>query len=121
MTTTLDKPLQPGEFLPPAAERTARTGRTWLVNVLAILVALVIGALLMIFSDDNVRASLGYVFTAPGDFFSNSWSVVSNAYTAMFEGAIFNFSNDGSVAGIFGPISSTVTTAAPLICAGLGI
>ncbi|HEY2697745.1 MAG TPA: hypothetical protein VGJ45_19955 [Pseudonocardiaceae bacterium] len=126
MTTTVEQPpsggqpLQPGEFL-PRDERKPRTGRTWLVNVLAILVALVIGALLMIFSDDNVRASLSYVFTSPGDFFSNSWSVVSSAYTAMFEGAIFNFSNDGSVAGIFGPISSTVTTAAPLICAGLGI
>ncbi|HEY4020674.1 MAG TPA: hypothetical protein VGM75_18420, partial [Pseudonocardiaceae bacterium] len=119
MTTTVEKPLPQGEFL--TTERKPRTGRTWLVNVLAILVALVIGALLMIFSDDNVRASLGYVFTAPGDFFRSSWSVVSGAYSAMFSGAVYDFSNNGSVAGIFGPISSTVTTAAPLICAGLGI
>ena len=121
MSTTVDKPLPPEEFLPRPEQRRPRTGRTWLVTVLAIVVALVIGALLMIFSDDKVRATLGYVFTSPGDFFTDSWAVVSDAYSAMFSGAIFDFGNNGSVAGIFGPISSTVSTAAPLICAGLGI
>ncbi len=120
MTTTLDKPLPQGEFLPPPRERSAPS-RTWLVNLLAIVVALVIGGLLMIFSDDGVRSSLGYVFTSPGDFFSNSWHVVSGAYSAMFSGAIYQFGNDGSLGGILGPISTTVYTAAPLICAGLGI
>jgi simple sugar transport system permease protein len=105
----------------PAVEQRRVRSDTWLVTLLAIVVALVIGALLMIFSDDQVRTDLGYFFAAPGDFFADAWRVVSTAYEAMFSGAVYNVHNDGSAAGIFGPIASTLYTSAPLICAGLGI
>ncbi|MBO0840757.1 MAG: hypothetical protein J2O49_08060, partial [Sciscionella sp.] len=105
------------EFLPAKRQRSDN----WLVTVLAVVVALLLGAVLMILSDDKVRADLGYFFAAPGDFFADAWNVVSTAYGAMFSGAIFDFSNDGSIGGILGPISSTTFAAAPLICAGLGI
>jgi simple sugar transport system permease protein len=94
---------------------------TWLVTVLAVVLALVLGGLLMIFSNERVQTALPYVFDSPGDFFTEAWTVVSDAYSAMFTGAIFDVANDGSLAGILGPLSNTVFTATPLICAGLGV
>ncbi|MGH3632137.1 MAG: ABC transporter permease subunit, partial [Sciscionella sp.] len=118
MTAVTEKPAPVAR--PAEPDRRTRGG-SGLVTLLAIVVAMVIGGILMIFSDDRVRASLGYFFAAPGNFFAYSWQVVSGAYEAMFAGAIFNVGNDGSLAGILGPISTTVYTAAPLICAGLGV
>jgi ABC-type uncharacterized transport system permease subunit len=118
MTAAVQTPAPTEEFLP---EKKKPRGDTWLVSLLAVLVSLVVGALLMIFSDSGVQGTLSYVFNSPGDFFSQSWHVVSSAYTAMFDGAVFNTANDGTANGIFGPISQTVYTATPLICAALGI
>jgi simple sugar transport system permease protein len=119
MTTTLESPQAPAEeFLPKAKPPR---GDTWLVTLLAIVVALVLGGLLMIFTDSTVQSDLPYLFGSPGYFFADSWHVISSAYAAMFSGAVFNVHNDGSLAGVLGPIVNTLYTAAPLICAGLGI
>jgi simple sugar transport system permease protein len=91
------------------------------VTLLAIVLALVIGGVLMALSDSTVRSDFGFFFQHPSDALSDSWYTVRDAYRALFEGAFYNPSNDGSVDGIFGPIAGTVYTAAPLICAGLGI
>jgi ABC-type uncharacterized transport system permease subunit len=118
MTATVEKPAAPGAFLP---EERPQRGDGWLVTLLAVVAALVLGGLLMIFTDSTVQADLGYFFAAPGDFFVDAWHVVSTAYEAMFSGAIFNFGNDGTLSGVLGPLSDTAHSAAPLICAGLGI
>ncbi len=116
-STTAQRSAPAGTSAPTRPKRSD----TWLVTALAVLVALAAGAVLMIFSDDQVREDLTYLLTSPSDFFVDSWRVVSTAYEAMFSGAVYNVDNDGSLAGILGPISNTVFTAGPLICAGLGI
>jgi simple sugar transport system permease protein len=118
MTATVERPAGPAHALP--RQRTRR-GDGWLVTVLSVVVALVLGGLLMIFTDPTVQGDLGYFFAAPGDFFADSWHVVSTAYEAMFSGAIFDVHNDGTLTGVLGPLSNTAKAAAPLICAGLGI
>jgi ABC-type uncharacterized transport system permease subunit len=119
MTSTVAAPAAPPEEFLPAPR--AKRGDTWLVTVLAIVVALVLGGLLMIFTDSTSLGDLPYLFGSPGAFFGDAWHIVSASYQAMFSGAIYNPGNDGTLAGILGPISDTVYTAAPLICAGLGI
>jgi ABC-type uncharacterized transport system permease subunit len=121
VTTTGIEPVTEAPAEAPEQRPRRERSDTWLVTLLAIVIALVLGGLLMIFSDDTVRRDLGYFFASPSDFFKDSWYTVRDAYKALFEGSIYNFSNDGTTAGIWGPITGTVYKAAPLICAGLGI
>ena len=88
---------------------------TWLPTVVETLVAiglaLLIGAVLIAFSDQEVIETLPYIFSYPQDFFRESWEAISTSYAALVKGAV------GS-----GPaIGTTVERAAPLICAGLGV
>ncbi len=80
-------------------------------TVAAIVLAFLVGALLMIVSDTEVRNTFSYFFARPGDALSASWDKVSSAYAALISGSI----------GGWGPISETTAQAAPLICAGLGV
>jgi ABC-type uncharacterized transport system permease subunit len=82
-----------------------------LVIVLAVFTALVVGAVLIVFSDESVLSTWGYFFAAPGDALSASWDAVSAAYGALFSGAF----------GGGGPLSETIVAATPLMLAGLGI
>jgi ABC-type uncharacterized transport system permease subunit len=84
---------------------------TVLVIVLAIFTALVVGAVLIVFSDESVLSAWGYFFAAPGDALSASWDAVTAAYGALFSGAF----------GGSGPLSETIVAATPLMFAGLGI
>jgi ABC-type uncharacterized transport system permease subunit len=120
MTATVEQPTQQPAASGEPAERRKR-GDGFLVTVLAVVVALVLGGLLMIFTDSTVQSDLGFFFAAPGFFFADAWHVVETAYSAMFSGAVYNVNNDGTLTGILGPLSNTAQSAAPLICAGLGI
>jgi simple sugar transport system permease protein len=91
-----------------------------LVVFLAILASLVVGALLIIFSSDEVRETSAYFFSRPGDTFAAAWREVSSAYLAMWNGAFFN-GNAGTFAGKIKPFTNTLTSATPLIFAGLGL
>jgi general nucleoside transport system permease protein len=102
-------------------------GSPAVVTILAIFLALVIGGILIVVSDPVVlRAwdSFGY---APGGAFSATWHSVANAYSAMFEGAIFSPGtisaafHGGSIAAIFFPLSLTIFAATPLILTGLAV
>ena len=69
-------------------------GHSVVITILAVFVALLVGAVLIVASDPVVlRAwdSFGY---APGTAFSATWSSVSAAYSALFEGAIFSPGDD---------------------------
>jgi len=90
-------------------------GSGWLVSVLAILVSLVVGGLLIAFTNADFRGALGYFFARPGDALSAGWHAAADAYGALFKGAIFT-SADG-----FKPFAQTLTNATPLIMAGLGV
>jgi simple sugar transport system permease protein len=67
-----------------------------------------------------VQAASGYFFARPGDLLSAIWEAVSGAYTALFQGAVYNFRRPGFADGIK-PLTETLSFATPLIAAGLGV
>lgn len=91
-----------------------------IISVLAVFVAIVVGSIMIAFTDTDVQESAGYFFSRPGDTFAAIWQSVSGAYVALFKGAIYNFSADTFVKGIR-PLTETLKFATPLIAAGLGV
>ena len=91
-----------------------------LVVFLAIVSALVVGALLVVLSDEAVQHASGYFFSRPSDTLSAAWTAISNAYIALFQGSIYNVHAHTFSAGIK-PLTNTLTFSAPLIFAGLGL
>jgi len=96
-------------------------GPSWLVITLAILLALLVGAVLIIVSDSSVTDKYGYFFASPGDAISASWHSVTTAYGAMLKGAIFDPDNASTFTDAIRPITETLTEAIPLIFGGLAI
>ncbi len=102
-------------------------GSSAVVTILAIFLALVVGGVLIIFSDPVVTRAWSSFFAGPGYTLGQTWHAVSYAYSQMFEGAILNPStvsaafHGGSVAAIFYPLSSTCAQATPLILTGLSV
>jgi len=91
-----------------------------LVVFLAVVAALVVGAVLVVSADNAVQDSAGYFFSRPTDLLAAAWSAVSDAYVAMFQGAIYNLQAD-SFSGAIKPLTNSLTFSAPLIFAGLGL
>lgn len=116
--TTETTPPAP-EAAPEQAPRSDAAGssrlQAWIpsvtVTLLAVVLALLIGAVLTALSDDDVLEALGYVGSYPGDFFSRAGSTVWDSYSALVTGSV----------GSGNAISATLERAAPLICAGLGV
>jgi len=98
-----------------------RTGNTALLTLLAFVVAMVIGAVLIALADPDTQAASKYFFSYPWDTFSAGARAVGAGYYALFQGAIFNpdTATNGTLSGIFGPISETLVSATPLILGGL--
>ena len=120
MTTELSvAPAAAG--LPEEPRPAGRRNRSWIVTVLAILLALVIGNLMVVFSDQQVRTDLGYFFSSPGDAIRDGWFTFRDAFIALFEGAIFDPTHASSLSQVFNPISNSIYTATPLIAAGLSV
>ncbi len=90
-----------------------------LVSVLSVLVALLVGALLIILTDKHVTAAASYFFGRPSDTLTAAWDAVSTAYGALFRGATYDPSA-ASLSGQWG-ILETLTQATPLILAGLAV
>ncbi|MCL1906902.1 MAG: ABC transporter permease [Propionibacteriaceae bacterium] len=108
----------------PVDERPTRNwGQTWtkvasssaLTSFLAIVVALLIGAILIAAADSGVQQAGHYLFARPGDFFSALGKSIGGAYSALFEGAIFNSRQ------LFMPLTKTIAYSVPLIFAGLAL
>lgn len=100
----------------PAPEQpSVKSPVSWLPTVVdtvvAIALALVVGAVLIIFSTEEVIDSLGYFFSYPWDFFREAGTAVWEAYAALVDGAV----------GSGTAWRRTIERAAPLICAGLGV
>ncbi|HEY5357239.1 MAG TPA: ABC transporter permease [Streptosporangiaceae bacterium] len=140
----------PDQPAPPAARddggRPPRLGRLMIesivegnsvvVTILALVAAIVVGGLLIAFTDPVVLSAWGSFFAAPGHAIATAWDSAAAAYVAMFEGSIFNphtvaavfqqkslgvaFS-DGTVSQVFNPLSETAVNATPLIFAGLSV
>ncbi|HTZ45583.1 MAG TPA: hypothetical protein VMB79_17115 [Jatrophihabitans sp.] len=107
--------------LPTATPTGRRRNRSWVVTVLAILLALVIGNLMVVFSDQQVRTDLGYFFSSPGDFFNDAWYTFRDAFIALFEGAVFDPNHASTLSDVFGPVTNSIYAATPLILAGLSV
>ena len=106
MSTPESKPAK-GRF----ATFVAKHWRDWAITLTAILLALAVGAILMVISDPEVMSQLPYLFAAPQLFLGAAWTKVATAYSALFMGAV----------GSPEALAQTTAKAAPLICAGLGV
>ncbi len=95
-------------------------GGNAMVSVLAVVLALAVGGVLIAVTDEQVQATAGQLFTAPGAFFAAIGDAVGGAYLSLFQGAIFNPKRDGFLQQIK-PITETLTFATPLIAGGLGV
>ncbi|WP_424935259.1 MULTISPECIES: ABC transporter permease [Bacteria] len=91
-----------------------------LVSFLAVLAAVIVGSIMIAFTDREVQAAAGYFFQRPGDTFQAIWDAVSGAYVALFQGAVYNFRAPSFALGIR-PLTETLKFATPLIAAGLGV
>lgn len=90
------------------------TGFPWTdvwTTLAAIVLALVVGAILMVVSDAQVMTKFSYFFARPSDALATSWDKIFDAYLALVKGAV----------GGWQPITETTAQAAPLIFAGLGV
>lgn len=106
-----------GTKLRPEAEtdRPLSTSASWLpsakVTAASIVLALLVGAVLILVSDRQVIESFRYFFSYPWDAFSNSAAAIGQSYKALVSGSV----------GSWSAISATLERAAPLICAGLAV
>lgn len=119
------EPGQPATDLQAGPSRSQQVirdimGGSAVISVLAVVLALVVGAFLIAFTDKDVQAASGYFFSRPGDTLKAIWDAAAGAYSALFQGSIFNFKRPGFAAGIR-PLTETLTFATPLIAAGLGV
>jgi len=114
---------EPFGGLGAAARNVFTAENSLLVTFLAIVLALVVGAVLMVVADTGgAMSKLGYFFASPGDFFSSAWHDISAGYSALFKGSIFDPSTvNGTPSQFFGPISNTLLNATPLIFGGLAV
>jgi len=116
--------------------QTFLEGNSFVVTILALFTALVVGGLINAFSNTAVLHAWSNLFSAPGHAFALAWSTAVGAYVAMFEGSIFNphtisalfqqasigaAVHDGYLSAVFNPLSETCVQATPLILAGLAV
>ena len=99
--------------------RSITTGNA-LVGVLAVVLAVLVGSLLILLTDDQVRSTAGYITARPTDFLYASRDAITGAYSALFRGSIYNTRATDFQTGIR-PLTETLKFAGPLIAAGLGV
>ncbi|MEV4479408.1 ABC transporter permease [Micromonospora coxensis] len=120
---TMTAPKRPDEPRPSLGRlflENLWAANTVTVTVLALLLAMLVGAILIIVSDPEVLATYGYITARPADALNASWTVVSEAYANLFKGAVFDPDATGFSAAM-GPISETLTYTAPLVFTGLSV
>ncbi|WP_233198348.1 MULTISPECIES: ABC transporter permease [unclassified Cryobacterium] len=96
------------------------TGGSAMISLFAVVLALVVGGILIAFTNDRVQETAGYFFSRPGDLLGAIWGAVAGAYSALFQGSVYNFRATGFLTAIR-PLTETLTFATPLIAAGLGV
>ena len=116
-TPSIPAPEQPSRW--NQAFREITTGNA-IISVLAVVLALFVGGIMIAFTNEGVQEAAGYFFSRPGDLLREVWYSVSGAYSALFQGSVYNFRRPSFAAGIK-PLTETLTFATPLIMAGLGV
>ena len=120
MTVTTDPATAPG----PSGDGAAAAGGgsrvlAWLgsvadalvVPVLALVTAVVIGGLVMVFSDPDTLDSWSGFFSHPGQTLSDSWDLVYESYHGLFRSSL----------GTQSAIGRSLVEATPLALAGLSV
>jgi simple sugar transport system permease protein len=105
-----------------------------LLPLLAVFTALVIGAVIIAVSSTEVLAAWKTVFQNPGETFSITFSTVSEAYIALFEGSFGNpktisaafseYRSTGEIRPVLDalrPLSESFVISTPYIFAGLAV
>ncbi|MEU4679557.1 ABC transporter permease [Micromonospora sp. NPDC023737] len=98
------------------------------VTVLSLVLAIVVGAILMIISDPEVLSTYSYITARPSDALNSSWTLVSEAYANLFKGSVFDpeafagwLNGSNGWQAVLAPISETLTYTAPLVFTGLSV
>ena len=91
-----------------------------LLIILAIVASLLLSGVLILIADPEFRAALPYFFSRPSDTIQAIGDALGSAYTAIWQGAVYNSGAD-TFAMKIAPFMQTLTAATPLIFAGLGI
>lgn len=93
--------------------------RAVLLPALSFLMAMIIGGLLIAFSDSEALKKISH----PLEFLKIAGAAVGNSYLALFHGSIYNpnLVEPGHPLLAFYPLSETLVAAAPLILAGLSV
>lgn len=125
--------LEPGQ-VPAAqqpAEQSAQQPSRWtlalkeiaggnaVISILAIFVALIVGALFIAIFNEKVQQKATYFFSRPLDTLGEAWHVIVQAYSALFSGGIFGRSGD--LIERLAPLSEALFNATSLIAAGLAV
>ena len=123
--------LEEAARLTPALEVTGKSGwRAMVLPLLAVLTALIIGAVLIIVTNHDAMFAWSGFFKKPGVAVSTSWNLVRNSYYALFSGALgspskivaaFRSGHIDQIRSAFYPLSETIVTATPLIFVGLSV
>jgi general nucleoside transport system permease protein len=108
--------------------RNLWSANTVTVTVLSILLALLLGSVLIVVSDDGVLSKFGYFTARPSDALAASWQLISTAYADLFKGSVLDpaavrawFGGTGTWQAAVNPISETLTYATPLVFTGLSV
>ena len=120
MSTAVESPPAASpEPAAPARDRSAFWDSA-LLNVLAVVLALIVGGILIAVSDEQVREASRYFFARPGDTIVAVFRAVGEAYAALFRGAVLNTRAD-TVGGALKPLLDSLLFATPLIAGGLAV
>ncbi|HVK27591.1 MAG TPA: ABC transporter permease [Nocardioides sp.] len=95
-------------------------GGNAMVSLLSVLLAFLVGSLMILLTDENVRSAASYIGARPSDFFNAVSDAITGAYSALFRGAIYNSEVDAFETRIR-PLTETLKFSGPLILAGLGV
>lgn len=106
-------PTRPG-LLRRVAESTALAG------VLAVVSAMVVGSVLILVADDEVRTTAGYFLARPSDLLGAAGSSLTEAYASLLRGSVLDW-RATTATRMVRPLTETLTNATPLIIAGLGM
>lgn len=121
--------VRPGEEPPASAPKSpiVRTVRSLVLPVLAVFTALVLGAVVVALSDQQIWPLW---LSSPGEAIGRSWTSVLEAYGALFTGALgdpgtyaaaFASGDSTQIIKAFNPVSETLLASTPLILTGLAV
>jgi general nucleoside transport system permease protein len=113
VTTTERPPAPPPEPAPEPRPRTLlqRVLNVLILPTLAIITALAVGAIVIIFSDPDALEAWGNFFSDPLEALEVSWETVRDAYEALFRSSL------GSATAL----TRTLQETTPLLFAGLSV